>query len=303
MVKLSVGSWAYAFGPYADNPVPFDVVVKTLAELGFDGIEVGAFKPHIHPEDYPMKKDRDAVKGLIDYYGLKVSGLAADFWGTPGPGTDEAEENDFYFKLFKKNLQLCLDLGSPAIRVDTVSPPDKGVPGVDPKVVWNRIANVWRRCAQIAQDNGVLMIWEFEPGFMYNKPSEIVKMVEEVDHPNFKILFDSCHAHMCSVVAARQQEPKEVLKGGAVEFANMLKGNIGHVHLIDSDETLHGDETSTHRPFGEGVLNFDEIIPAILESGYKGEWWTIDLCFWPEAWEVTEAAKKFLKPYMEKYGC
>lgn len=302
MIKLSIGSWAYAFGPYADNPIPFDVVVKRLAELGFDGVEIGAFKPHIHPEDYPMKSDRDAVKGLIAYYGLGVSGLAADFWATPGPGTDEAQKDDMYFKLFKKNLQLCLDLGAKAIRVDTVSSPDKGVPGVDKKVVWDRIARLWHRCAQIAQENGVLVIWEFEPGYMYNKPSEIAQMAEDVNHPNFKVLFDTCHAHMCSVVAARQPGAKETLKGGVVEFAQMLKGKIGHIHLIDSDETLHNDETSTHRPFGEGVLKFDEIIPAIMEAGYKGEWWTIDLCFWPEAWDVTEAAKKFLKPYMEKYG-
>lgn len=45
--KLSIGSWAYAFGPYEDNPIPFDTVVKTLSELEFDGIEIGAFKPHI----------------------------------------------------------------------------------------------------------------------------------------------------------------------------------------------------------------------------------------------------------------
>jgi len=28
----------------------------------------------------------------------------------------------------------------------------------------------------------------------------------------------------------------------------------------------------------------------------------IDLCFWPQAWEVTDAAKRFLQPYIEKYG-
>ncbi len=300
--KLSIGSWAYTFGPYTDHPIPFDTVCETLGKLKFDGVEVGAFRPHIHPDDYPMKKDRDAVKALMEKNGLGISGIAADFWSSPGPGTDEAEKNDAYFNLFKKNLQLALDLGAKMIRVDTVAPPDKGVPGVDPKVVWNRIAKLWNRCAQIAQENGVLVAWEFEPGFMYNKPSEIVQMVNDVNHPNFTVMFDTCHAYMCSVVGARQNPPKETLKGGVVEFANMLKGKIGHIHLIDSDGTLHGNETSTHRPFGEGLLNFDEIIPAIMEAGFKGEWWTIDLCFWPEAWEVTEAAKKFLMPYMEKYG-
>ena len=66
---------------------------------------------------------------------------------------------------------------------------------------------------------------------------------------------------------------------------------------IDSDGTLHDGETSTHRPFGEGYINFDEVIPAIKQAGYPGPWWTIDLCFWPHAWEVTENAKKFLAKY------
>jgi sugar phosphate isomerase/epimerase len=82
----------------------------------------------------------------------------------------------------------------------------------------------------------------------------------------------------------------------------MLKGKIGHVHVIDSDGTLHGDETSTHRPFGEGKINFNEVLDAIVkDAGYQGEWFTVDLCFWPEAWEVTAKAKEFLTPYLKKY--
>ena len=301
--KLSIGSWAYTFGPYEDNPVPFDTVVKRLSELGFDGVEIGAFPPHIDINDYPMKSDRDAVKGLIAYYGLEVSGVAADFWSHPGPGTDEAQENDFYFKLFKRNLQLALDLGSPSIRVDTNADPEAGIEGVDRQTAWDRIVSVWRRCAQVAEDHGALMLWEFEPGFMFNKPSEIVELVNEIDHPNFTVMFDACHAHMCATVGARQPGEKETLgENGTITLARQLKGKIGHFHLIDSDNTLHNNETSTHAPFGQGVLNFDEIIPVVMEeTGYDGEWFAIDLCFWPEAWEVTENAKKFLTPYLEKY--
>ncbi len=301
--KLSIGSWAYTFGPYEDNPVPFDTVVKRLSELGFDGVEIGAFPPHIDINDYPMKSDRDAVKGLIAYYGLEVSGVAADFWSHPGPGTDEAQENDFYFKLFKRNLQLALDLGSPSIRVDTNADPEAGIEGVDRQTAWDRIVSVWRRCAQVAEDHGALMLWEFEPGFMFNKPSEIVGLVNEIDHPNFMVMFDACHAHMCATVGARQPGEKETLgENGVLTLARQLKGKIGHFHLIDSDNTLHNNETSTHAPFGQGVLNFDEIIPVVMEeTGYDGEWFAIDLCFWPEAWEVTENAKKFLTPYLEKY--
>lgn len=99
--KLSIGSWAYAFGPYQDNPVPFDKVVRTLGEYGYDGIEIGAFKPHVHPDDYPMRADREKLKNLIKANNLEISGLAADFWAYPGPGTDEAQKK----RLLYQNLQ------------------------------------------------------------------------------------------------------------------------------------------------------------------------------------------------------
>jgi sugar phosphate isomerase/epimerase len=298
---LSIGTWAYAFGPYQDNPVPFDTVVKKLGELGYDGVEIGAFKPHIHPEDYPMASDRQNVRNLVKSCGLRVSGLAADFWGDKGPATDAAQKDDYYLKLFKKNLQLALDLGAPSIRVDTVSPPD-GAPGVDRATAWKRIVGLWRHCAGLAAADGVKVVWEFEPGFLFNKPSEVAALVDEVNHANFSVLFDTCHAYMCAVVGARQPGTKETLRGGVAEFARLLKGKIGHVHVIDSDGTLHGNETSTHRPFGEGKIKFDEALDAITrDAGYSGEWLTVDLCFWPQAWEVTENAKKYLTPFLKKY--
>ncbi len=298
--KLSIGTWAYAFGPYQDNPIPLDKVVRTLGRLGFDGVEIAGFPPHVWPDDYPMKADRDIVRGLIKANGLEVSGIAADFWSAPGPGTDAAQEGNAYVKLFKKNLQLCVDLGAPGIRVDTVDGPD-GPEGVDRDLACKRIASLWHECAHIAEEAGVRVLWEFEPGFFLNKPSEVVQMHDAVDHPNFWIMLDTCHAHMCAVEGARQPGTKETLKGGVLEFVEMLKGRVGHLHLIDSDGTLHDDETSTHAPFGQGVIDFDQVIPAIHEAGYTGKWWTIDLCFWPDAWDVTAAAKDFLGKYIEKY--
>lgn len=235
---------------------------------------------------------------MIEDAGLGVCGYAANFSAVP-PAV-EPFCNGPYLERFKECVEMCVDLGSPSIRVDTVSGPPLPE-GVDYGTAWRRVVGQWQKGAQIAQDAGILLVWEFEPGFMFNKPSEIVKMHADVGHGNFKILLDTCHAQMVAVVGARQAPPKETLPGGILELLGMLKGKIGHVHLIDSDNTLHGDETSTHRPFGEGYINFDEVIPAIVDAGYTSEWWSIDLCFWPEAWEVTENARKFLTPLLAKY--
>ena len=297
-IKLSIGSWAYTFGPYENDPVPLPKVCKRLGELGFDGIELGGFRPHAHPDDYATPGKRAELKTMLDDNNLEVSAISADFEsGELVPW----EKPDAYRETFKKNLDLCVAIDIPAIRIDSVAPPP-GPEGQARQDAMARCGEIWHECAGTAAEANVKLTWEFEPGFAFNKPGDIVGIVNAVDHPNFGVLYDACHAHMVAAVGARQPEPVELLEGGAVELARMLKGNINHIHLIDSDETLHGDETSTHRPFGEGVLDFDKIIPAILDAGYTSEWWVIDLCFWPEAWEVTEAAKAYLAPYIEKYG-
>jgi len=108
-------------------------------------------------------------------------------------------------------------------------------------------------------------------------------------------LFDTSHAYMCAVVGARQTGEKETLEGGVVEFATMLSGHIGHFHLIDSDGSLHDEETSTHSPFGTGNIDFVEVISAIKSEVAELPWWCFDFCFCP----TTEVDAKKAIPFVE----
>jgi sugar phosphate isomerase/epimerase len=298
MKRISIGTWAYSIGPYANNPVPFDEVVEKLAALGFDGVELGGFPPHPNPDDLKTKEQRQAVTEKVKAKGLAWSGLAANLWGEKLINTDD---NSSYVNEFRKNVEFCNDLGIDAIRVDTVQPPTI-FSEVDEGTARRRVVETWKRCAQEAADRGVRVVWEFEPGFAFNKPSDIQRILEEVNHPNFTTEFDTCHAHMVAAVGARQPGQKETLPGGALELAQRLRGKIGHIHLIDSDGTLHDDETSTHAPIGEGLLDFDALLPELNRSGVPTDWWCIDLCFWPDAWAVTEKCKRAADQLNAKYG-
>lgn len=302
MPRLSIGSWAYCFGPYQDNPVDFFTVVDKLAELGMDGVEFGAFPPHPNPDTYRTRERRQFLRCYVEDRGLAFSGLAANLWMHKLPTVEDAGP---YIAEFAKNVLFAEDMGIDVIRVDTVEPPDCfEKTGVDPKLGRERVVRTWVKCCRIASDHGIRVVWEFEPGFAFNKPSEIVDIVDEVRSYgawNFGVLYDTCHAHMVAAEGARQPGEKETLPDGALGLLRLLRGRIGHIHLIDSDGTLHDNETSTHRPFGEGLLNFDELIPELLKCGCPSDWWTIDLCFWPNAWEVTEQSIRFLNEYRKKY--
>ena len=303
MKSISIGSWAYTIGPYAKSPVAFDTVCTRLVDLGFDGVELGSFKPHPNPDDLPKKTERAALSAQMKKWGLSFSGLVANLWGEH---LIDAEDTTHYVEEFRKNCGFCKDLGIKGIRVDTVQPPTI-FERVDPKTAFQRVTGAWNQCARIAKEHGLYVCWEFEPGFAFNKPSEILSVLEAVPHDNFGILYDTSHGHMCSVVGARQPGKKETLRGGQVELIEMLSGRINHVHLIDSDNSCHKDaqgrdETSMHLPFGKGVVDFPPILEKLAAEPVPHDWWTIDLCFWPDAWEATEHCKKTVDGFVQQYA-
>jgi sugar phosphate isomerase/epimerase len=312
--RSSIGSWAFTIGPYADKPIDFETVCTRLKELGFDGVELGAFPPHPNPGkpgggdgDWPGaltgRSQRDELRARMNQWGLGFSGIAANLWGEHLIDTDDQSQ---YIAEFRKNSEFAKDLGIGGVRVDCVQPPTIHRQ-VDYDTAKNRVVRTWQTCCDIAADNGQYVTWEFEPGFAFNKPSDIVRIHDAVNKSNFGLMYDTCHGQMVGVVGARQEGEKEVFSN-QIELIRLLSGRINHIHLIDSDNTCHKDakgedETSAHPPFGLGVLNFDEIMPELVSAArLSHDWWTIDLCFWPDAWTATRDCKAALDKLVAKYG-
>lgn len=298
MKRISIGTWAYSIGPYADNPVPWEEILRKLAELKFDGVELGGFGVHPNPDNHATPDDIARVKEQMAAAGLEFSGYVPNLWGEQLLNTDD---HTGYMREFRRGLDFAAALGIKGIRVDSVQPPTL-LEEMDPNTARDRAVKVWKLCAKEAADQGCYVTWEFEPGFAFNKPSDVIRIIDEVDEDNFGAEFDTCHAHMVAAVGARQPGEKETLPGGALELAQKLRGKINHVHIIDSDGTLHDDETSTHAPIGEGLLDFGALLPELNQSGVPHDWWTIDLCFWPDAWAVTEKCKTAIDELNQKYG-
>ena len=296
MKKLGIGSWAYTFGPYAKNPVDFVTVVEKVAEIGYDTISIGGFRPHIFVDDYESPARRREFLDLLVKHKLGI----AEFSPDPA-GLNPVLDCEPYIERMKRNVDFLDACGITMLRLDTACPPVLPA-GVSYGQAWERTARTFREIAEYAAGKKIKVVWEFEPGFIFNKPSEVVKMVEEVNLPSFTVLFDCCHAYMCAVIGARQMGEGETLPGGVIEFARLLAGKIGMVHLIDSDGTLHNNDTSTHPPFGLGKLDMDTIYQELMRPEiYSGDYISIDLCFWPDAWNVTRQCYDFVRALQKKY--
>jgi sugar phosphate isomerase/epimerase len=274
MMKVSFGSWSFIFGPHAKSPVGFDESARRIADAGYDGIEISGFPPHVTLEDYPTPQSRRQLRQQLEDLGLAVSGYVPDLTMVNLVVEDNRAR---YLNCIRHYVEMCVDLGSPALRLDTIAAPGS-IAESDYNEVTARIASVWREAAELAAAAKVKVLWEFEPGFIFNKPSEVVQLYERVGHRNFQILFDTCHAYLCSVTGARQEGEPETLNGGVVEFLEMLSGRIGHVHIVDTDGTLYGEETSSHLLFGQGLINFEKLAPK-LKALPGIDWWCVDLAF------------------------
>ena len=159
---------------------------------------------------------------------------------------------------------------------------------MDFDTLFNRLTKTWDTCINYAADKNIYVTWEFEPGFAFNKPSYVLKVLDKLQHENFGLMYDTCHGQMVGVNGTRQEGEKEVVTN-QLELIKKFSGRIN-------------DETSAHPPFGEGVLDFDEIVPELVKENVGHDWWTVDLCFWPEAWPATEKCKNALDQLVSKYG-
>ncbi|MDD3361233.1 MAG: sugar phosphate isomerase/epimerase [Hespellia sp.] len=288
MKKISISSWAI--------PQHIDELCKGAKKIGFDGISLGGFAPY--GADADLQKTPEEVekykKAFIDN-GLQVADYAIDLWSY-----DALTQTGEWRAAYTRALEYAKTFNmTNIIRIDTDSKPELPE-GMTYKEVKEFYIKNFKEMAQEAATYGFEVVWEFEPGFILNEPSNIVEVVKKVDEKNFSLLFDTCHAY--NVALGLNGIDPEVLDGGIMEFIEMAKGHIGFVHLIDADGTLNHDNTSEHVPFGDGKIDFDEVVPALMDiGGYKADWWAIDLCEWPNAWEVTEKCYEFVNMINQKY--
>ena len=290
VMQISMGAWSFTFGPHAASPKSLDKICERLSKAGYDGIELCGFPPHVTLEAYPNVGERAQLRRILSDSGLGVSSYSADLTSV---NPLVAENHVRYLELFRRLLQLCASIGSPSIRIDTVAAPGS-LSDSEYHSAFHRLADLWRECADLGRQAQVAVVWEFEPGFIFNKPSEVVALHDRVGHPWFQLVFDTAHAYLCSVVGARQQGRKETLEGGVVEFLDLLRGRIGSVHVVDTDGTLYSDKTSTHRPFHAGIIPWRVVMPKLL-AVCPLDWWCIDLSFYPQAWEAVESSLADLK--------
>ncbi len=300
--KISRGSWCLAFGM---DPIPsLEQVVDVLSAFGYDGIELAGFFDHATIEKYPDAASRKKLVDWISSKNLEIAGYAPGPYGDFGRlpwATGSEDVLAEYEKFFDDHLQFCVDCGITAMRVD---PGDFGpmARDVDYDKTWDRVVTTFRKHAERGAEVGVTMLYELESGQLFVKPSEALKLMEDVGHDNLQLMFDVGHVEACSVLAHNQVQPQERLEGGTLEFAKLAAGKIGHMHVCDTDSNTWHNAFGTHLGIGKGIIDFDALIPAIVDGGYTSKWWSVDaIPMSAETWADTWSDRIALDALLDKH--
>ena len=298
MTRVSIGTWA--FGVYTEHPLPFNQVLDRITELGFDGVELGAFPPHPDPATCATAASRAELRERFTSRGLELSAVATDFQETRILEEDPTP----YLAAVDRNLDFCKALGARRLIVNTLDPPEV-VTEIGEAVAMTRLLRTWREAAARAEAASVKLAFEFEPCWALNEPGQVVQIAHELAGPGFGVLYDTAHAHIVSTVGVPGRT-NATFRGGQIELLEKLSGTIVHVHLLDSNGSIHEsadstERTTVHVPFGQGEVDFARVIPALVAAGGATEWWTVDLCFWPDAWGAAAASKEFVDGLVRTY--
>lgn len=114
---------------------------------------------------------------------------------------------------------------------------------------WKRGVESMREVAEHAEKVGVTLGIEYLNRFecyFLNTAADGARFCRDVDHPRFKMMYDTFHAHI---------EEKSI-----PEAIRALKGHLAHVHISENDRSTPG----------QGNVRWPENFDTLHEIGYDG---------------------------------
>ena len=224
-IHQSVCKWCY-------KNIPLDQLCAFAASIGMMGIDLLEVDEWEVPRRY----------GLICTMGYADGGTISDALNRP-------EHHDAIEAAFRLNIPLAAKAGVP--NVITFSGNRRGMS--DDEGARNTIAGL-NRVKKIAEDNGVTICMELlnskvdHHDYMCDHTAWGVRVMEEVNSPNVKLLYDIYHM--------------QIMEGDLIATIRANLQWIGHYHT--------GGVPGRHELDNTQEVQWDGVMRAIADAGFKG---------------------------------
>ena len=246
---MRVAYHTYAFGGRGWLPCwTLEESLRLTAELGFDGLELAANRPHGWPEDLSSQRRQEIVQ-IARSYGLEISAVCFQSvnhnLASPVP-----EERQGAVAYLRRCLQLAADL---ECRIVTGG----GGWSVQPynrQQAWDWTAEGLTAASREAETLGVTLALENindRRADVVVTPDDQLAMLEAVGSPALQVMIDFYHLHL--------------VDGDPLKAVQQLKSHLVYVHLLDARKSGRARVGP-----GLGELPLPEILACLRETGYDG---------------------------------
>jgi sugar phosphate isomerase/epimerase len=259
---------------------PIEKIFDYAARLGYQGVEIAPFSIADSVRDISPEK-RKAIRRAAEERKIEIVGL---HWLLAKPeglsiNHPEAAIRKKTEAYLKDLIHFCADLGGKILSHG--SPKQRTVQaGWSFAEAWLRARETFEGCVQTAQERGVTYCLEpltrSNTNFI-NTVEEALRMVGEINHPNFQMMVD------CRSAEANEGSAAKALR------AALQSGHLRHVHLND---------VSGKGP-GFGTVPFSPIIKELIKGGYAG-WLSVEVFeFDPDPQTIASRSIGYLQGIIE----
>lgn len=284
MQKVCLGLNGFVAGKNDMGIYEYSYSIKEILDhavkMGYDGIELSNISSDPYPEDLRNLSQIEEYKKKYISRGLRIAGIQARALRTGA--SSNGNERMACTESLLDNIVFAKALGADFVGVW----PAPQQPDVNDWIVCQRLIDTFKKFFKKIEEEKIELgrmniVVETEPVESFCNLTIAKTVIEEVNYPNFKLLFDFAHINVLT-------------NGNPLKALRQFRGKIGHIHLTDNDGTRWTSSkdgmSSKHLMIGEGNLNIREILEELREKNYDG-WIQIDVWQNPDPFQCSEVNK------------
>jgi hydroxypyruvate isomerase len=209
--------------------------IRAAKAAGLDGIEFWHWS----------NKDLDVVRAALDETGLPIAGILCE----PIARITDPDAHPFFLEGVRASLSAAIKLGAPVM----IAQSGDDRPGIPREAQHAALVRVLKEAADIIKGSGVVLALEplndrvDHPGYYLTSTVEGLDIVDEVDRPEIRLLYDIYHSAMMG------EHIEDVLEGRL--------DRVVHVHLAD---------TQGRGEPGSGTMDWQARLDWLAGYGYSG---------------------------------
>jgi hydroxypyruvate isomerase len=229
-IHHSVMGWCFA-------PMPTPQLIDACHAMGMTAME------GISAEHYPRLRELGMKPSLIGSHGFK-----------DGPTSPKHHEN--CVKKLREGIDLAVEYGAPGVITFT----GMREQDLSDKQMADNCVACWKEVIGYAEEKGVNLCMEHlnsrddshpmkgHPGYFGDDVDFCVELIQRVDSPRMKLLFDCYHV--------------QIMNGDVIRRLRQYKDIIGHIHTAGNPGRGELDETQE--------MYYPPIMRALLALDYQG---------------------------------